>query len=46
MLSESKILARLMFIRFGKQAETWFPKSVLDLAAESKFDENTKKADQ
>ena len=43
MLSESKILARLMIQRFGNEAEKWFSKSVLLLAAELKFDENTKK---
>ena len=42
MLSESKILARLMITRFGKLAEAWFPNSLLNLAAKLKFDENTK----
>ena len=43
MLSESKILARLMIQRFGNEAEKWFSQSVLSLAAEIKFDENSKK---
>ena len=43
MLSESKILARLMITRFGNAAEEWFPDSVLILAAELTFDDTRKK---
>ena len=43
MISDSKILARLMITRFGTTAEAWFSQEILSLAAELQFDENTKK---
>ena len=43
MLSDSKSLARLILTKFWNIVGAWFSESTLSLAAELKFNENTKK---